>query len=616
MTVRVGNRALKTIFQLAALNNLRSKFQIITKQSLFFLAILLSACEPEKNPAETKKPNIIIILADDQGWGDLSITGNTNLYTPNIDNIAKNGVTFQNFYVQPVCSPTRAELLTGRYFPRTGVYATSEGGERINSDETTLADIVQKAGYHTAVYGKWHNGMQPPYHPNARGFDDFYGFASGHWGDYFSPMLEHNGEIVMGSGFLADDLTNKSLKFITRFRNEPFFLYLAFNTPHSPMQVPSPYWDRFSNKDLSQRYDGEEKEEINFTRAALSMVENIDYNVGRVSEKLRELGLEENTILIYLSDNGPNGWRWNGGMRGKKGSTDEGGVRSPFFVQYKGSITKGKNVTKIASSVDILPTVLRLAQVQAELKKPIDGKDLTPLIFQSEPEWENRLVYNHWAGKTSVRSEKYRLDSQGRLYDITIDPGQKTDIGAQFPAIRKKMIRASEHWMADVIQGNSKNEKRPFPLGHRDYINTQLPARDGIPHGNITRSNQFPNCTYFTQWRTTADFMSWDVEVLHPGNFEVELYYTCKEQDVDATIQLAFGDSKVESQITKANDPPIRGMEHDRYPRVESYVKDFAPMKLGTISLKEGRGMLTLKAMNIPGAEAAEVRLLLFKRIE
>ena len=188
-----------------------------------------------------QQPNVVIILTDDQGWGDLSMQGNTNLQTPNIDRLAKEGVTFEHFYVSPVCSPTRAEILTGRYSVRSGVYSTSMGGERIDLDEILMPEIFKKAGYETAAYGKWHNGMQPPYHPNARGFDDYYGFASGHWGNYFSPMLEHNGQTVKGEGFLPDDLTDHAIDFVRKNRKKPFFLYLPLNTPHSPMQVPDEY---------------------------------------------------------------------------------------------------------------------------------------------------------------------------------------------------------------------------------------------------------------------------------------------------------------------------------------------------------------------------------------
>ena len=220
---------------------------------VFCLLLQISCIEDASksdSKSESKKPNIILILTDDQGWGDLSSNGNDNLKTPNIDAIAKSGVTLENFYVQPVCSPTRAEILTGRYASRLGVYSTSAGGERLNLGETTLAEVFKANGYQTAAYGKWHNGMQPPYHPNSRGFDDYYGFTSGHWGNYFSPMLDHNGKIVKGEGFLVDDLTDHGLAFMEKNKEQPFFLYLPLNTPHSPMQVPDNYWNNFKDKNV------------------------------------------------------------------------------------------------------------------------------------------------------------------------------------------------------------------------------------------------------------------------------------------------------------------------------------------------------------------------------
>ena len=172
-------------------------------------------------------PNVVVILTDDQGWGDLSLHGNPDISTPNIDSIARDGAEVSNFYVCAVCSPTRAEFLTGRYHSRSGVYSTSAGGERFNADEQTIAEVFRRGGYATAAYGKWHSGMQYPYHPNARGFDDYYGFCSGHWGNYYSPMLEHNGRIVKGDGFLVDDLTTRAIDFISANRDKPFFCLLA-----------------------------------------------------------------------------------------------------------------------------------------------------------------------------------------------------------------------------------------------------------------------------------------------------------------------------------------------------------------------------------------------------
>ena len=218
---------------------------------LILLSSLLISC---KSKIDSKSyPNVILFLTDDQGWGDLSFNGNKDLNTPNIDEIASSGVKFDRFYVSPVCSPTRAEILTGRHHVRTGVYDVSLGGERINSDEQTIADIFKASGYRTAAFGKWHNGMQAPYHPNTRGFDEFYGFCSGHWGNYFNPVLEKNGELVKGNGYITDDLTTHGIEFINKNKDIPFLLYMPFNTPHSPMQVPDKYWDKFKNKDLTQK---------------------------------------------------------------------------------------------------------------------------------------------------------------------------------------------------------------------------------------------------------------------------------------------------------------------------------------------------------------------------
>ncbi len=366
----------------------------------FIVSIFLTSCVKKNN---NQLPNIIIILSDDQGWGDLSVNGNTNLHTPNIDKLAETGVTFDRFYVCPVCSPTRAELLTGRYHVRGGVYSTSSGGERLDLDETTIAEVFKKAGYKTAAYGKWHNGMQPPYHPNARGFDDYYGFCSGHWGNYFNPMLEHNGEIVKGEGFIIDDLTNHGIDFIEKNQENPFFLYLPLNTPHSPMQVPNEYWEKFENKELEMRNRDPKSENIQHTKAALAMCENIDRNVGRINQKLEELGLSENTIVIYFSDNGPNGWRWNDGMKGKKGSTDEGGVRSPLFIKWPGKLKPGKKITIITAAIDLLPTLTDLAGIENLSKKPLDGISLKSLLLEENPEWSDRFIINHWGNKTSVK---------------------------------------------------------------------------------------------------------------------------------------------------------------------------------------------------------------------
>lgn len=581
---------------------------------IFLFSLLLIGCVDKKEPMKkATKPNIVLIVTDDQGWGDLSFHGNSNLETPNLDHLAKTGAYFENFYVQPVCSPTRAELLCGRQFQRLGVYSTSAGGERLNLDETTLAEVFKKAGYQTAAYGKWHSGMQPPYHPNSRGFDDFYGFASGHWGNYFDPLIEHNGKLVKGNGFLTDDLTDKGLEFISRNKNNPFLLYLPYNTPHSPMQVPDKYWNKFEARELTKKHKDTTLEDIKFTKAALAMVENIDHNVGRILKKLQELELEENTILVYLSDNGPNGWRWNEGMRGRKGSTDEGGVRSPLFISWKNTIPASKKISQVASTIDILPTLAALADIEVKTQKPLDGINIESLIFEENPSMESRFIYNHWNGKTSVRSAEFRLDHENRLYHIPTDRGQTKDVAKNYPEVYTSLLNARENWLQGIPKTSA--ESRPFTIGHPEFQTTQLPARDGIAHGVIKRSNKYPNCSFFTNWKSPEDVITWDVEVLSDGDYEVIMYYSCTEKNVGSTLFLEFGSSTISKTITAFHDPPLKGIENDRIPRIESYIKDFKPISMGKMKLKKGKGQLTLGTSEIIGDEVIDFRLLLFNKL-
>ncbi len=586
--------------------------QVIIPLLLFSFSV--SQFQSEAQNRIDPKPNIILILTDDQGWGDVAINGNTTIATPNIDNLARNGVTFCHFYACPVCSPTRAEILTGRYHVRSGVFETSTGGERLNADEITLAGLLKNAGYKTALYGKWHSGMQPPYHPNARGFDDFYGFCSGHWGNYFSPLLEHNGSIVQGEGFTTDDFTSRGIKFIEQNRNNPFFLFLAFNTPHSPMQVPPEYWEKYKNREIKQRTDQVEKEDIEFTRAALAMCENIDFNVGRVTKKVTELGLAENTIIIYLSDNGPAGFRWNGGMKGKKGATDEGGIRVPFFIQWDGKFKKGKQIGQIAAVIDLLPTLTDLAGIDCNTRCPVDGKSLKPLLLSEDDTWNDRLIFSHWQGKISVRNQKFRLSNDDKLYDIENDPGQKTDVATKFPDIFAQLTNAKNRWKNEVAS-ELKSAEKPFTIGCPGFVFTQLPARDAIPHGNIKRSNQYPNSTYFTNWISTTDSITWNAEVLEDGLFEVEMYYSCNNADIGSDLELSMNGASLNFKLNRPNDAKLIGPENDIYPRMEGYEKEFRPITMGTVRLKKGNGLLTLRAKYIPGKQALEFRTLVLKRI-
>lgn len=558
-----------------------------------------------RSAAQQQRPSVVIILADDQGWGDLSIHGNTNLSTPHIDSIAREGAHFERFYVCAVCAPTRAEFLTGRYHPRGGVRGVSTGAERLNLDETTIAQTFKSAGYATGAFGKWHNGSQSPYHPNARGFNEYYGFTSGHWGQYFDPELDHNGKLVRGKGYITDDLTNHAIEFITQHKDGPFFCYLPFNTPHSPMQVPDRYFEKFSRLDPQMRARDPRQEEIPMTRAALAMCENIDWNVGRVLARLDELKLRDNTIVAYFSDNGPNSWRWNGGMKGRKGSLDEGGVRAPLLMRWPGHIRPGTRVPQIAGAIDLLPTLADMSGVPVISTKPLDGKSVKPLLLGETKEWPDRMVFSLQNKRISVRTQQYRLDPTGQLFDMIADPGQDRDVAKEIPEVAAKLHQAVADWGREMLPLVGEDH-RPFPVGYSKT--TLLPARDGVPGGGIERSAKPPNCSFFTHWTSKDDRMTWDIEVAQRGDYDADVYYTCAPANAGSTVELSFLDSSVRRKITEVHDPPLVGAAADRVPRGESYVKDFRPLRIGTIALKKARGKLALRAVDIAGKQVADVR--------
>ena len=557
-----------------------------------------------------ERPNVVVFLADDAGWGDYSFTGNPNLRTPNIDSLARSGAVLDRFYVCAVCSPTRAEFLTGRYHPRTGVRGVSTGEERMNPEEKTLADAFRAAGYATGAFGKWHNGSQWPYHPNARGFDEFYGFTSGHWGEYFDPPLDQNGQPVRGQGYVADDLSTHAIEFIERQQGKPFFCYIPFNTPHSPWAVPDEYWQRFKDRSLTNLATNPDREKIEQTRCALAMMENLDANVGRVLKRLDELKLSDNTIVIYFSDNGPNTWRWNGGMKGIKASLDEGGLRSVCFIRWPaGGIRPGTEVCEITGAIDLLPTLTALAGIKPVGGQRLDGLDLSPLLLGKTVEWPERMIFSHHNGKVSARSQRYCLDGNGALFDLIADPGQTTNVAKDYTEIATQMAGAVTVWRTEVMPVDS--DERPFPVGYAEFPRTPLPARDGVPHGGVKRSASAPNCSYFVNWSTLEDRMTWEIEVNATGDYDVEILYTCPLADVGSTIQFDFNNSRLSGKVSPGWDSPLyTNQDTIERPPAESKMKEFRPLNLGIIRLEKGRGPLTLRALQIPGRSVMDVRQL------
>lgn len=562
------------------------------------------------------RPNVIVILADDQGWGDLSLHGHPTIQTPHLDQIAREGARFDRFYVQPVCSPTRAEFLTGRYHLRGGVRGVSRGYERLSLQEETIAEVFRAAGYGTGSFGKWHSGTQYPYHPNGRGFDEFYGFTSGHWGNYFNAQMDHNGDVVTGMGYITDDVTQRALDYALaqNAAGKPFFIHLAMPTPHSPMQVPDEFWNAWDDREVPDSHRFAAQEDRDHTRAALAMVENIDANVGHLLDGLNNAGIGDDTIIVYFTDNGPNGPRWNGNHKGRKGSTDEGGVKSPLFVRWPGNVPAGTVLPGIAGAIDLLPTLTALAGIEHQPRHHLDGEDLSQALRGESAQTLGRWLFAHWSGRTSVRGERWMLDHEGELFDLAADPLQYESVTAEHPAVATKLRDMVATWHEDM-PSTTDLPPPPFTLGHADAKFSLLPARDATLHGELERSNRYPNDSYVRNWRQSADRLTWDVDVLAGGRFAATLYYTCPADDVGATVRIDCVDAFVEGRVDEAWDPPELGAEHDRIPRQESYVKHFRPLEVGEITLTPGQTTLTLSCPEIPGDTALEFRLLQLRRL-
>lgn len=574
------------------------------------LLVILLVCSPAR---AAERPNFVVILTDDQGWGDLSVHGNGNLATPHIDKLSREGATLQHFYVCRVCAPTRAEFLTGRYYPRTGVSGVTVGQERLNVDETTVADLFQAAGYATGAFGKWHNGSQPPYHPNHRGFDEFYGFTSGHWSHYFSPPLDHNGQRVRGDGFIADDITQHAMDFIEANRRRPFFCYVPLNTPHSPFMVPDRFYAKFEAMVPSLRHRDPEKEDVMKTRAALALCENIDWNVGRMLGKLDELQLRDNTVVVYFSDNGPNSFRWNGGMKGRKGSIDEGGLRSPFFIRWPGRIRTGATISQIAGAIDLLPTLVELAGIKATVAKPLDGRSLKPLLLEEETEWEPRLLFSTRNNQVSVRTQRFRLDAAGQLFDITADPGQRTNVASGHVKVAARLSQQAKRHQEETQACFAANADRPFTVGYD--VSTTLPARDGVGHGTIKRNSTAPNNSFFTHWTGAEDHITWDIETVKSGDYQAVVYYTCSSGDEGVTLQLIMpGAGSTQAKVEQVFDPPLYDKSQERVAASHYSMKDFKPLSLGSLRLEKGRGTIRLGSLDIKGSRVIDVHSLVLER--
>jgi hypothetical protein len=284
---------------------------------------------------------------------------------------------------------------------------------------------------------------------------------------------------------------------------------------------------------------------------------------------------------------------------------------------WPGVIDAGTVVTQICSAMDLMPTLAELADVEVVSAKPIDGMSLVPILLDEKLSWPERTLVHHWKDKVSVRTQEFRLDYEGRLYDMNEDEGQQVELNDAQPQVAAALQRKANEFRQEMLSAHGKLfDKRPFVIGYGGTSLTQVPARDGVGHGNIKRSNRFPNDSFFEDWTSVDDFISWECEVGATGLYRAEIFYSCPKEDVGSTVELVFGNSVLTGEITVPHDPPLTGMENDRFKRTESYVKDFKRMTLGEMQLEEGEGTLMLRAKRIPGDTVMDFRLLLLTRVD
>jgi arylsulfatase A len=494
-------------------------------------------------------------------------------------------------------------LLTGRHHVRLRVLNTTSGLETMHGEEVTLAEALKPAGYVSGCFGKWHNGANHPTTARGQGFDEFFGFNGGFFSNYFDPALEHNGVTAARKGFITDVLADAAMAFIEKHRSEPFFCYVPFNAPHSPMQAPEELFAKYSAPGFEAK-----------TAAVYAMIENLDANVGRILAKLDTLDLAENTIVMFFSDNGPNTARFNGGMRGGKGSLFEGGQRVPCFIRWPGKLEAGKGVPQIAQHIDVLPTLLDLAGVPLPATKPLDGRSLTPLLRGEEVEWPERLLFEISGRGGSngapiakypgtVRSDTHRWvhdNKQEMLFDLRSDPGEKNNLAAQQPEITATLSKAYEAWFAKAIAFTQGTVQRfPITLGE----GTELLA----PFATLDGGAKFFGQGWDNDWAvfpTSTATITWDLELPHAGTYEVTAMHTAGEPG--GKIKITAGEQVTETTLTAAHNPP-EIPRPDLVPRWEVPDKAFAPLKLGALMVPAG--LQTLRVSAAPGIEIQSVRL-------
>lgn len=501
----------------------------------------------------TSRPNVVVILTDDQGYGDFGCHGNPQLKTPHLDRLASQSTQFSQFYSNPVCSPTRASLMTGRYYYRTGVTDTFLGRSMMHADETTLAELFQQSGYRTGIFGKWHLGDHYPLRAIDQGFQEALICTGGGLtqpsdppgNHYQDPFLMHNGEQKKYTGYCTDIFTNAAIDFIGQNRSRPFFTYLATNAPHTPLEIAERYVAPYSVMGLSDE-----------TARVYGMLANLDENIGRLLAKLDEWKLSDNTLVLFATDNGPQQKRYNANMRGLKGQVYEGGIRVPLWVRGPG-MKAGAVIDRTAAFIDILPTLTELCRLTPSQAK-LDGRSLVPLL-RGQSNWPDRpLIFQWHRGEVpepfrdaALRTQRYKLVNGKELYDLEADPRESTDVATQQPARVAEMRAMYEKWFADVSSTRHFAPPLIFLGADQEKLVT------------LTRQDwRGPRASW-----DNKGLGHWEVDVRQAGPYRLTLRFppdngarkaTVKLGGAEQGIEIASGADSVSLMLAKVSVGPTR----------------------------------------------------------
>lgn len=508
----------------------------------FGAAAATSALRAAPAPA---RPNVILIISDDQGYGDLSLHGNPYLRTPHIDSIGSDGVRFDQFHVNPVCSPTRSSLLTGRYYYRTGVVDTYLGRSMMHPDEVTLPEVLRGAGYRTGIFGKWHLGDHVPLRAVDQGFEEALTHDGGGiaqpsdppgGSSYFDPVLKRTAPGAAApvefkaKGYCTDLFFDGAIDYIRRNRNRPFFAYIAANAPHDPLQIADSYVQPFTSQGLDSN-----------TAKTYGMVKNLDDNVGRLLKSLEQWKLTRNTLLIFMTDNGPQRDRYNAGMRGRKGTVYQGGIRVPFFVRWPGgaapAVKPGRVDERVLAHIDVMPTIAEACGAKLPPNRHLDGRSFlsavrNPGSADSDPE---RTLFFQWhrgeRGRLyencAARNNRWKLVNGKELYDLSADSAESTDVSAQHPDVTAGLRAQYETWFREM------EAERNFEPPRIWIGDTREPAV------LLTRQDWRGERA---GWEATSEG-HWLVEVRQAGRYRLEAIF----DPLPEASAIVFGETRIEA---------------------------------------------------------------------